>query len=121
MALTGLLWLCSCATSEIRETPSPRTLPPEDLVCDQDSDCGIVSTSSVDSCRPDPPVEPYAISHAAAHRHRTELICKDKDPMDRLLGGCHTDPEDWLAVCSSHLCKRRKVHFFSSPEVHCPH
>jgi len=106
----GLVWLCGCATGQMPssgETPSsPRSLPPEDLVCERDEDCGIVS-DDVDSCRSDP-VEPYAIAHAAAHRHRTQHDCSGDDTL-QLYESCHTSPKDWIAVCSRHVCKRRAV------------
>jgi hypothetical protein len=119
-ACTGLLWLCSCATADECKRPSPLILPPEDLACESDDDCGIVGDGSVFSCSSGPKVEPYAISHAAAHRHRADRVCDRDEELIRIIGCCHTSPEDWIAVCSNHLCKRRKVHFFSSPEVHCP-
>jgi hypothetical protein len=33
---------------------------------------------------------------------------------------CRTYPKDWIAICVSHVCKRRPKQSFISPEVHCP-
>ena len=116
--ILGVIWLCSCATEWAAEhLPQPPVLPPEHLLCDRDADCEIVQ----DECGYDSgPGEPYAISHAASARLGHSRNCEPIEIDILYAGPCHTEPQDWTAVCSSHVCKRRKVHFFTSPEVHCP-
>jgi hypothetical protein len=118
-SLLAVLCFASCATG--RRAPDPFVPPPEDLACDEDADCGIVGNSSVYSCRSDPKVEPYAISHAATARHRAGRSCPNEETLQLYEGDCHTRAEDWEAVCSWHVCKRQKVHFFSSLKVYCPY
>ncbi len=100
-----------------KKAPDPFIPPLEDLACETDADCGIVGDSSVNTCRQDPEVEPYAISHAAAARHRASLVCDGKETLEQYIAGCHTNPDDWIAVCSEHRCKRHRVH--ASPLVRC--
>ena len=103
----------------------PRTLPLADLACRSDSDCEI-STYNLDNCRGDPDEEPYPVSREALQRYvdlahtrpAPEGHSCDTEEWDR--GGCATSLADWVAVCSDHICRKRKAHFFSSPKVHCP-
>jgi hypothetical protein len=113
-----LVLICSCATGRTADhVPQPAVPPPDYLVCNRDADCEIAQVH----CGADSePSEPYAISRAASERLKPWSDCEPVEIEILYLGPCHTNPEDWTAACSGHVCKRQKAHFFSSPEVHCP-
>ena len=114
-----LFLLCCCATgnSGNKESPQlPREVGPDDLVCARDADCEILDSDVTGkSCCGVSPEEPYPISRSAKARYWAQ--CPHTDCLARLYkGGCHTVRQDWIAVCSEHVCKRRPAHFFISPK-----
>ena len=133
VARRGILWLVfasvalySCAAGQVR--PQESKVLPNDLFCERDDDCEILDDYVYgDCCSFGEETEPYAISRAVAEQRRAHhhAECAEADCGDRTFieyaGPCVTHPEDWTAVCSGHACRRRRLHFFSSPEVHCGH
>lgn len=109
--LLGGLWLCSCATANTLPEP-----PVSELLCDRNADCEIVD-GPLHSCNHGVQYEPYAISRLALTPDTTPLLCTENLYEST---SCHTNLADWIAVCSNHICKRRRAHFFSWPKVHCP-
>ena len=113
--LLALAYTCTCATG-----PEPRPVPAYELLCHDDADCEIVTTDVGEACCYSN-TEPYAISRAAAERHRVRT--KIKCAQARCTAECQeimvTRSEDWVAVCSGHACKRRSTKFFPSPEPSC--
>ncbi len=115
-ALLAIAYICACATG-----PQPRKVAAGDLFCERDADCEVVDSDFIggDCCHTR--TEPYAISRAAAERHEARWMANCKGRMCTM--ECRrikvTDPADWDAVCSSHICKRRSVKLFPSIKSSC--
>jgi len=116
LLVVAYTYTCACATG-----PEPRRVPADDLFCARDADCEIVATDVVGEGCCHTHTEPYAISRAAAERHQVR--------MDTMCGRavctmeCRyievTELEDWAAVCSGHVCKRRSTKPFPSAKPSC--
>jgi hypothetical protein len=111
----------SCATGRL-PPQEPKVLP-NDLSCERDDECEILDHSVYGNCCWwGHESEPYAISRVAVERHRAqrEAECADVacDLVDyQRLPFCRTESEEWIAVCTRHVCTRASIHLFFSPKT----
>ena len=114
-ALAFVVPLSSCTSNQVRPSGgmAPRTVPPNDLICESDGDCEILDWNVYGGCCWEGDEEPYAISRAAVKRQRGRRTAECDDVqcplMDFVRVGRPTSCEDWNAVCSGRVCKRMPV------------
>jgi hypothetical protein len=116
-ALSFAVVISACAVPQPREK---QLLPPNDLLCDRDADCTII-THGVHDCCWRCPEPPQAVSRLAITRHQAHRRVECPDGCHPIgYSCCNYSLRGFTAVCIRRTCQLQGAKPGDSPELICP-